>query len=128
MAHPSSRACVLMCVPVCARVRVHVLVCVRVEGSYGSADAGAREGKACGFARAVVGGACRAVQVAVRVRVRVRVRESVRARACRATTGPDSRWCQETPCGAWVCGQAEEGGLRMGWLVAFAKMAVICAL
>ena len=44
MAHPSSRACMLMCVLVCAHVRVH-LVCVRVEGSYGPADASARAGK-----------------------------------------------------------------------------------
>ena len=66
---------------------------------------------------------------AVQVRVLVR-RESVRAcaRACRATTGPDSPWCRETPCGAWLCGLAEEAGLRMGWFMAVAKMAVIRAL
>ena len=59
--------------------------------------------KACGLARAV-GGACQYVR-AVQVRVRVRVRESVRARACRATAGPDSPWCRETPCITWLCGQ-----------------------
>ena len=39
----------LMCVPVCARVRVHVLVCVRGEGSYQPADASARAGKRAGL-------------------------------------------------------------------------------
>ena len=49
MAHPSSRACVLMCVPVCARVRVRVLVCVRGEGSPRPADASACAGKRAGL-------------------------------------------------------------------------------
>ena len=43
-------------------------------------------------------------------------------------SGPESSWCRETPCGAWLCGLAEEAGLRMGWFMAVAKMAVICAL
>ena len=38
----------MMCVPVCARVRVHVLVYVRGEGSYGPAGASARAGKRAG--------------------------------------------------------------------------------
>ena len=51
---------------------------------------------------------------AVQVRVLVR-RESVRAcaRACRATTGPGSPWCRETPCGAWLCGRAEDASREL---------------
>ena len=64
--------------------------------------------KACGLARAVVGGVCRAVRVAVQVCVRVRVRESVQACACRARTGPDPAWCQETPSWDRRCGRAQE--------------------
>ena len=58
----------------------------------------------------------------------VRMRESVQARACRATTGPDSPCCQEAPCSVWLCARAEEDELRMGWLMLFAKMVVIHAL
>ena len=58
------RACVRACV--CARVRVLVLVCVRGEGTCGPAGA---SGAACGFTRAVIRGACRAMRVAVQVRV-----------------------------------------------------------
>ena len=64
----------------------------------------------------------------VRVRVRVRVREGVRAVARAENAGPESPWCRETPCGAWLCGSAEEAGLRMGWFMLVAKMTVIRAL
>ena len=81
-------------------------------------------GTACRFARAVVEGACRTVQV---------VCECACGKACglsrvQRMTGPDPPWCRETPCGAWLCGLAEEAGLRMGWFMAVAKMAVIRAL
>ena len=75
---------------------------------------------------------CASARVHVRVRVRVRVRVCVREGGglsrVQRMTGPESPWCRETPCGAWLCGLAEEAGLRMGWFMAVAKMAVIRAL
>ena len=101
-----------------ARLCVHVLGCVRVEGSYGPAAASARAGKRAGshvqwsevcamLCESLCECACewRAGKCAV---------------SCvQRTTGPDLPWCQETPCGAWLCGPAEE---------IFAKIAVIRAL
>ena len=119
-----------MCVHVHARARVHVLVCVRGEGTYCTGllmRVRVRESvrvRTCSGPEELCAMLCKSLCQCVCKYVRVR--ESVRARACRATTGPDSPWVRERSCGAWLCGQAKKGGLRMGWL--FAKMAVTRAL
>ena len=86
----SCHACVLMCVPVCVRVGVPMLMCMRSEGPYGLADVSAHAGKrACSY---MWWSEVRAVWVTMRVRVQVHMRESVRAHAYRATTVPDFPW------------------------------------
>ena len=84
--------------------------CIRVRASgCASARASAHAGKRAGsHVLSEVRASVRAVQV--------HKRESVRVRACRAMMGPDSPWCREAPCGACLCGRAEEGGRRMAAL------------
>ena len=85
-------------------------------------------GTVCSFARAVVEGACRTVQVVCECACECACGKACGLSRVQRMTGPESPWCRETPCGAWLCGLAEEAGLRMGWFMAVAKMAVIRAL
>ena len=111
------RACVSCCCPGQVTAPEHDASTVGGAGE-GSARRGVPvRASGCASARAsahagkradshVLSEVCASVR-AVQVRVLVR-RESVRAcaRACRATTGPGSPWCRETPCGAWSCARA----------------------